>query len=348
MAKPVRPKARVTPEEAVANWRKRHGDAVAHMGANLKPPARTPSGILEFDIASGGGFPVGNMSIIFGAKDSGKSTMLYKTMGTFLENNPDKIVAFLDLEGNYDSAYGQAIGIDESRLMPLFPEYGEQAGDMVIDLINTVEGVGMIALDSLAAMCSEAEAEKSMEDSVMGKQGQLISRLLKVTNNRLIRARGEGREITVIFVNQMRTNLSSMGSPNTQPGGKAPGYYAHMMVQLWGGKEGVDPDVDPNKPVTKEVKGQIVKKKGQIVSKLMEYTQVIVPHKGLRVGQTKDWSCAQGYLVQMGQLGKEGKGWQIMGHEFRIQKECRAWYEEHRAEAKDAIITYLMKNPEAV
>ena len=337
-----------TAEEVLARFVKKHGDKVGSMGDNIPAPDRMPTGILEFDVASGGGIPRGHLSIVFGAKDSGKSTFCYKAMATELAAHPKMKVAFFDAEGNYDSEYGQAIGIDEGRLMFLQPDYAEQAGDMILEVIRDAEDVGLIVVDSMAALTPEVEDVKSMEDAVVGRGGLLTSRLLKVSNTRLIQARKDGRAPTCLYVNQQRAKIGGMRPGMTQPGGHAPQFYSSMMVQLWGGKEIIDPDVDPNRAVIKQMAGLIVKKKGPIVCRKLEFEMAVVQHKGMRPGDTKDWGCAVSYLGQMDQFGKKGKGWVIMGHDFPRQRDCRAWYDEHKAEARDAIISFLTDNPGAI
>ncbi len=333
-------------EEALAKFRKRHGDTVAQWGADKPAPPRIPTGVLEFDVASAGGFPKGHMSVIWGAADSGKSTLLYKTMATYLEQNDDK-VAFFDLEGNYDSEYGIPLGIDEKRVLFCDPDFAEHACDMIVALIRA-EDVGLIAVDSLAAFCTEAEDEKSFEDAVVGKGGLLVSRLCRVTRNRLNDQRRKGHYPTVLYVNQERSKIGRIPG-KSMPGGHAPHFFSSMKVKMWGGKEKVDADVDPNKAIWKHVEGEIEKKKGPIVCKRFEYDQCVVAHRDIRPGTTKDWPTAAAYLGDMEQFGKVGKsGWQIMGNQFRLQKECIAWYMEHRLEARDAIIQYLVANPDAI
>ncbi len=334
-------------DEALAKFRKRHGDAVAQFGADKPAPPRISTGVLEFDVASAGGWPKGHMSVIWGAADSGKSTLLYKTMATYLEQHPDEKIAFFDLEGMYSSDYGVAMGMDEGRVLFCDPDFAEHACDMIVALIRA-EDIGLIAVDSLAAFCTEAEDEKSFEDAVVGKGGLLVSRLCRVTRNRLNDARRKGHAPTMLYVNQERSKIGRIPG-KSMPGGHAPHFFSSMKVKMWGGKEKVDADVDPNKPLWKHVEGEIEKKKGPIVCKRFEYDQCVVAHRGLRPGATKDWPTAASYLGDMGQFGKTGKsGWQIMGNQFRLQKECLAWYEEHRLEARDAIIEYLVRNPDAI
>lgn len=335
-------------EQALAHFRKKYGDdAIGSIGATMPAPPRIPSGVLEFDVASGGGFPEGRMSIVYGAKDTGKSNLIYTTMATYQELNPDKKVAFMDLERNFDTPWGEKIGIDKDRLLMLLPDYGEQGVDMIEYLIYEAEDVGLIAVDSLAQLVPTKEIEKSAEQAVVGTTGLMISRLCKKTAAALLKVEKLGRRPTILYVNQTRSKIGViMGNPTVMPGGKSPSYYASMVVATYGGKEEIDADIDPSKPARKEVKGVIEKKKGPIVSREFHYDIALVPQRGVRVGRScSDWKCAASHLAQMGQFGKGDDGWRILDQEFKLKKECRAWYEENRGLVRDALIEHLMANP---
>lgn len=339
-----------TIEEALRHWRKRYkDDALCGLGMTIAPPPRLPSGVFEFDVATGGGFPKGNMSVVYGGKDTGKSNLVYVTMATFLEDHPDEKVGFMDLERNYDSDYGKLIGIDESRVLFMFPDYGEQATDMIEYLILDVDDVGLIVTDSMAQMVAVKEITKSAEDFVPGGTGLLVSRLCKKTAAALLKTEKCGRRPTVIYTNQVRSKIAvKMGSPRTMPGGNSVQHYASTVISLYGGKEHIDEDVHRTSPARKEISGTIEKKKGPIITQKFEYEFALLPQRGVRVGRSvEDWKLAAIYLDDLGKFGKlPKKGWQIMGHEFRLQKECRTWFEHNRAEVRDFLIDHLMRHPE--
>jgi hypothetical protein len=86
-----------------------------------------------------------------------------------------------------------------------------------------------------------------------------------------------------------------------------------------------------------------------VVSRAFEAEVALLPHDGVRVGRSVgDWKLVSSYFGDMGLFGKTGNGWQIMGHEFRIQKECRTWYEANRDLAKAELTGRLLADPRAV
>lgn len=344
------PPKRRSAHEILRQFRAKYGERVGAIGERVSPPPRIPTGVLEFDIASGGGFPAGNMSIVWGDKDCTKSTLVYKTIATYQQQHPGKVVAFGDLETNYDSDYGEQIGVDEDRLLRLLPDCAEDAGDMVLELIEGAEDVGLICLDSLATLVPKREQDRDLADgNAVGATGLFVSQFLKKTANRLLVAMKRGDAPTVLYINQVRSKIGAMGDPSTMPGGRAPEFYASTIVRLYSGKDVVLGE-HGDRPVRKYVKGVIQKKKGPIVCRNFEYEMAVVPHGGLRPGETDDWSMARVYLEEGGQLGKleGGRAWQILEHEFPTRKACQAWYNEHKDEARQAIVSRLLENPDEV
>lgn len=332
-------------DEKLAIMRKKFGEQIASVGSPIPAPPRLATSILPFDLASGGGFPQWNISTIWGGKDTGKSLMLYVFLAHYLRTHPDRYAALVDLEQNYDTPFGDQLGIDNSRLMHSVPDYGEQAVDLMEYLIYDVPDLGVIALDSLAFLTPVYEIEQSAEKAAVGRSGLLISKFCRKAQAALIRARKQGRDVTLVFTNQLRHNIGVMfGSPHKMPGGEAAAHTFSMVVHLWGGKEEVDPDVDPVRPVWKQVKGKIEKKKGPILNPRFEYTMALMSagRQGIRAGMVDDWSEVAEFLAAADLLGKTGDGWQILGNARRLKKDCRVWYEEHRQEVADALLGVML------
>ena len=337
--------------EAAKQFCKKYGDGAAGVGVDSAVSPRVRSGILEFDVNSGGGWPAYAMSVVAGPESVGKSILLYKTAATYHEDHPDEVVALLDLEGNYSSPWGKAFGVDESRLLKLAPDYGEQAADMICDVIEAADDVGLLLCDSLAQLVPAIECEKSAEDAVVGRNGLLISRLLRKTCVLLNAAKRRGRPKTVVYTNQFRSKIGvTMGDPRGMPGGNAPKYYANMIVYLHGGKETILPDVHPTRPALKHLAGSLKKPpKGPFLSIGFDADVALIPHGGARTGDSvNDWKFVSGYFAEMGLFGKQGKGWQVMGHEFPRQKDCRDWYESHRREAQAELTARLLADSSLV
>jgi recombination protein RecA len=165
---------------------------------------RVQTGIFAFDAATGGGFPIGRMSMVFGEESTGKSTLYIKAVAAaqrmcascyrvcelepgFVETidantgevkevesmivgscecgNPrSMVVAWVDQEGTWKSDWAAEHGVYEERLIMSRPVIAEEA----VDIIDALLGEGLadiVVLDSIAEMSPATEVDQSAVDS---------------------------------------------------------------------------------------------------------------------------------------------------------------------------------------
>lgn len=211
-----------------------------------------PSGNIALDIALGVlGFPRGRIIEIYGPESSGKTTLSLHAVAELQKMGG--IAAFVDAEHALDPKYAAAIGVDTAALLVNQPDYGEQALDIVIKLVESAE-VGLIVVDSVAALTPKAEIEGDMGDSHMGLQARLMSQAMRKING-VVSDTGT----TVIFINQLREKIGVMfGSPETTPGGRALKFYASQRLDIRR-KEQIKngAEVIGNKTLVKVVKNKV-------------------------------------------------------------------------------------------
>lgn len=212
----------------------------------------TPTGSLVLDIALGiGGLPDGRVVEIFGPESSGKTTLSLHVAAEAQKKG--KIVAFVDAEHALDPIYAKAIGVDIDKMYISQPDTGEQALE-IVDMLVRSGKIGLIVVDSVAALTPRAEIEGEMGDSHMGLQARLMSQALR----KLIGAM-EKTGTTVIFINQLREKIGVMfGSPETTPGGRALKFYSSVRLdirRIESIKDG--PEVVGNKTRVKVVKNKV-------------------------------------------------------------------------------------------
>ena len=63
--------------QAVQASVKEFGDGTGHIGGEYEDVERIPTGLFELDLAMGGGFPRGMVSIVYGDESSTKTTTAY-------------------------------------------------------------------------------------------------------------------------------------------------------------------------------------------------------------------------------------------------------------------------------
>ena len=184
------------------------------------------SGSLGIDYALGvGGFPRGRVIEIYGPESSGKTTIAIHAIAEAQKDGG--IAAFVDAEHAFDRFYAQNLGVDVENLLISQPDNGEQALEIVDQLIRS-GAVDIIVIDSVAALTPKAEIEGDMGDSRMGLQARLMSQALRKLTAVVGRT-----NTTVIFINQLREKIGVLfGNPETTTGGNALKFYATIRVDI--------------------------------------------------------------------------------------------------------------------
>jgi len=185
-----------------------------------------PTGSINLDRALGiGGIPKGRIVEIFGPESSGKTTL---TLHIIAEAQRQGVVcAFIDAEHALDVGYAEALGVNAGELLVSQPDYGEQALE-IADTLARTGSVGLIIVDSVAALIPRAELEGDMGDQHLGLQARLMSQAM-----RKIAGVAHQTETTVIFINQLRHKIGvTFGSPETTTGGNALKYFASVRMDI--------------------------------------------------------------------------------------------------------------------
>ncbi len=186
----------------------------------------TSSGSLALDIGLGiGGYPTGRVVEIYGPEASGKTTL---TLHAIAEaQQVGKTCAFVDAEHALDPEYARKLGVNIDELLVSQPDTGEQALE-ITDMLVRSGAVGMIVIDSVAALTPKAEIEGEMGDSHMGLQARLLSQALRKLTANISRT-----NCTVIFINQIRMKIGVMfGNPETTTGGNALKFYSSVRLDI--------------------------------------------------------------------------------------------------------------------
>ena len=125
-----------------------------------------PSGSIGLNYALGvGGYPKGRIIEIFGPESSGKTTLAIHAIAEAQKRGG--IAAIIDAEHAFDRFYAEKLGVDVNELLMSQPDNGEQALEIVEQLIRSA-AVDLIVVDSVAALTPKNEIEGDMGDRNMG------------------------------------------------------------------------------------------------------------------------------------------------------------------------------------
>jgi recombination protein RecA len=184
------------------------------------------TGSLQLDVALGvGGLPRGRVVEIYGPEASGKTTLALEVIAQMQMAGGS--AAFIDAEHALDPQYAAKIGVDVEELLVSQPDTGEQALE-ITDMIVRSGAVGVVVIDSVAALTPKAELEGDMGDTHVGLQARLMSQALRKLTANIKRS-----NTLVIFINQIRMKIGVMfGSPETTSGGNALKFYASVRLDI--------------------------------------------------------------------------------------------------------------------
>jgi len=225
---PLDPNRAKAIDAAISNIERQYGKgSIMRMDGTEHPRTSAIStGSMGLDVALGiGGMPEGRIVEIYGAESSGKTTL---TLHLIAEaQRAGKVAAFIDAEHALDIQYAEALGVKVDELLVSQPDYGEQALEIAETLVRS-NAVGVIVIDSVAALVPKAELEGDMGDSLPGLQARLMSQAL-----RKLTAAVNKSECVLVFINQVRHKIGVMfGNPETTSGGNALKFYASVRLDI--------------------------------------------------------------------------------------------------------------------
>lgn len=187
------------------------------------------SGSIGLDYALGiGGYPKGRIIEIYGPESSGKTTMTLHAIAEAQKRGMS--CAFIDAEHAMDPRYAKQLGVQTDKLLISQPNNGEEAMQIVDALVRGGE-VGVIVIDSVAALTPRAEIEGEIGEIKIGALARLMSQSL-----RILTASVHKSNTIVIFINQTRMNIAAAATwgapPETTAGGKALKFAASVRLEV--------------------------------------------------------------------------------------------------------------------
>lgn len=241
-------------ENAMAQIEKIYGKGSLYVyGEGIKTKVSSIStGSYKLDLITGiGGLPRGRVVEIYGPESSGKTTICLHAIAE--AQSAGLKAAFIDAEHALDPVYATNIGVNMDELLLSQPDYGEMALDVVDKLVETGE-VGIIVVDSVAALVPRAELDGEMGDAHMALQARLMSQALRKLTGKVLKS-----NTLLIFINQLRSKIGVMfGNPETTTGGNALKFYASMRLDIRRQEAiKIGNDVVGNKTKVKVVKSKV-------------------------------------------------------------------------------------------
>lgn len=215
-------------ETALAGIEKQFGKgAVMRLGQTKALNVESiPTGSFGLDVALGiGGLPRGRIVEIYGPESSGKTTLALHCIAEAQKLGGE--VAFIDVEHALDPVYASALGVDIDSLLVSQPDNGEDALEIAESLVRS-GAIDVLVVDSVAALVTKAEVDRSMGDALVGSQARLMSSALRKLAGVISKS-----GCIAIFINQLREKVGiAYGNPEVTPGGRALKFYSSVRIEV--------------------------------------------------------------------------------------------------------------------
>lgn len=299
---------------------------------------RLSSRILPLDYALGGGWPIGRISVVYGHKSCGKSTLMTLAAASAQEtcrvcysakdpegnckcgNFQDMSVVYIDVEGSYEGGWGRNLGCDPDRMLLARPDYAEQALDILEALIRSQE-CDVIILDSIAFLAPTKEIEESVAKDQVGVQARISGKAIRKFNAAMNTVGNQpgGWKPTILLTNQIRMKVGLLfGNPETQPGGLAWGFAASNEVKVRGGKYKMDED--SGRPLYVDLDFKIDKNKTGVPKMEGTFRLLLSDTETKRKGQIADEGFITAQCERLGLLTGSGSSWKLGDRSFKGKK----------------------------
>lgn len=169
-----------------------------------------------------GGFAKRKFYTIDGDLSSGKSTTAYDVIGNCQKTFGEHCL-LIDKEDSYTTTYGERLGIDNEKLTIAAPFTLEDMYECVIMALKS-NAFGCIVVDSVTSFAPAARFEGSV---VMGVEARVNSDKMRMVMDALAKS-----NTCLIFIQQIRNSIGSIGDPTVVSGGKAIPFYAHVRIRI--------------------------------------------------------------------------------------------------------------------
>lgn len=172
---------------------------------DMLPDIKTLSlGVLSADYPLEGGFPYGSIIEISGQFSSGKTTLAALAVAQYQKKHPDKECIWVDVEASARLQFPyfqRTLGFNPEKIF-VYDATGISAENVfadIIDLQTNLDNVGLIVLDSIAALISDADMESDFEKD-NGQRAAVAKAAKKFM--RFIKGWIQKRENMLIVINQ--------------------------------------------------------------------------------------------------------------------------------------------------
>lgn len=195
-------------------------------------------GALGADYPLYGGLPYGSIVVFAGQYSSGKTTAAALAMANYQRENPDRCCLYVDVENTLTVQLPHLVKMtglltDEDHFMryDCSGKSAETIFEDIIDMEIGADNIGMIVLDSAAALVSDTDMENdfSKDNGMRSSVAKPLGKFIRVMNQYLPR-----KENILLVINQVREAGKTFTGATiySEPAGHALDFYPALKVRF--------------------------------------------------------------------------------------------------------------------
>jgi recombination protein RecA len=187
------------------------------------------TGILPLDLilTNTGGFRSG-CAHVYGHEGVGKSSLAMSVIQSFARRNGNKNKClYIDVEHGVNDEFCKIFNLIPNVDFYLAqPDHSEAALNAIDIFLRNVEN-SVVVLDSVAALMANAEWSSKVEDKMYAPTSLHLSNIARKAPRLCTKSNN-----LLIYLNQIRDNLSGYGSPTRVPGGRAIKFLTSWQIEM--------------------------------------------------------------------------------------------------------------------
>lgn len=316
------------------------GEGVIHTADSAPNCNKILSSVPAYNYVTCGGFPIGRVIEHYGENGGLKSYLAYDAIAQFQhydwanheqgaftkfeysgsgiakdisgftlrkgykpEKEPiAKRVALVDLESTYTPDWGARFGIDNAGLILIRTSFLSEAVDIVQTLLAD-EGISLVVFDSLSAVGTDDEVDKSMEEQQMGSNSRFWNKAFR----KFQAAINGNQEATLLVINSAYMKVGiAYGDPEVVRNGEQLKRTKSLSVKFKALKKINGKTDDGDIVVGRNISIECTKNKCGVPGRAMTFFYAFTSYGGTRAyrtdvtGQLVDLGLKYGFIERKG------------------------------------------------
>lgn len=218
---------------------KKYKDGNVLVAGDILPAVnRISFGSLGADYATYGGVPKGSITVFSGQYSSGKTTAAALVMANYQKANPDRCCVYVDVENTLRVQLPYLVKMtglltDEDHFMryDCSGKSAETIFEDIIDMQIGADNIGMIILDSAAALVSDTDMENDFakDNGMRASVAKPLGKFIRMMNQYIAQ-----KDNILLVINQVREAGKTFTGATiySEPAGHALDFYPALKVRF--------------------------------------------------------------------------------------------------------------------